>query len=94
MDLLSLNDQLVTLQVVVKADLLVCCEVAVRALVLFLEHVVRMVFHMPFQETPRFELLSTDVAGIHRQGLPIRTNDHSWREDIRNKITSPLTHSK
>lgn len=51
-DLLALDDQLVALQVVVETHLLVGGEVAVGALVLLLEHVVRVILHVAFQETP------------------------------------------
>lgn len=42
--------QLVAFQVVVKTDLFVCGEVAVRTLVLLLEQVVRVVLHVALEE--------------------------------------------
>lgn len=49
-DFLVLDDELVALQVVVKADLLISSEIAVCTLVLLLKHVVRVVLHVPLQE--------------------------------------------
>lgn len=76
-DLLALDDQLVALQVVVETHLLVGGEVAVGALVLLFEHVVRVILHVAFQETPCFKLLAADVAGVDGQGLPVGTDDYS-----------------
>lgn len=51
-DLLVLNDELVAFQMVVETHLLVGGEVTVGALVLLLEHVVRVILHVAFEETP------------------------------------------
>lgn len=48
---LVLNDELVAFQMVVETHLLVGGEVTVGALVLLLEHVVRVILHVPFQKT-------------------------------------------
>lgn len=49
-DFLVLDNELVALKVVVKADLLTGSEITVRTLVLLLKHVVWVVLHVPFQE--------------------------------------------
>lgn len=49
-DFLILDDELVALYVVVKADLLISSEITVCALVLLLKHVVWVVLHVPLQK--------------------------------------------
>lgn len=51
-DLFILDDELVAFQMVVETHLLVGGEFTIGALVLLLEHVVWMILHVPFQETP------------------------------------------
>lgn len=49
-DFLVLDDELVALEVVVKADLLVSSEITVCTLVFLLKHVVWVVLHVPLEE--------------------------------------------
>lgn len=49
-DFLVLDDELVALEVVVKADLLISSKITVCTLVFLLKHVVWVVLHVPLQE--------------------------------------------
>lgn len=70
--------QLVTLDVAVEADLLVGGEVAVGALVLLLEQVVRVVLHVAFEKAPRAELFPTYVARVDSQRQSVWSDDDRW----------------
>lgn len=71
-------DQLMAFQVIVEADFFVGCEVTVCALVFLLNHVIWVVFHMPFQESPGLEFFPTYVTRIDCQGLSVGTYYNSW----------------
>lgn len=64
MRLVAFVDQLMAFQVVVEADLFVRCEVTVSALVFLLNHVIWVVLHMPFQESPGLKFLPTYVTWV------------------------------
>lgn len=81
-DFLVLDDELVALEVVVKAHFLISSEITVCTLVLLLKHVVWVVLHVPLQEPTRLEFLATDVARIDRQWQAVRADYYGCnRED-------------
>lgn len=81
-DFLVLDDELVALEVVVKAHFLISSEITICTLVLLLKHVVWVVLHVPLQEPARLEFLATDVARIDRQWQAIRADYYGCnRED-------------
>lgn len=66
-----------------ETDLLVGREVAVCTLVLLLEQVVRMVFHVALEEAPRAKLLPTYIAWVDSQRHPIRSDNDSWGDALK-----------
>lgn len=68
---------------VVKTDLLVGSEVAVRTLVLLLEQVVRMVLHVALEKAPRAKLLSTYIARVDGQRHTIGSDNDSWGDALK-----------